>query len=138
MKHRLRFPIENKILIPFVCISLITVACFCFILYYTEYHLKIETETVNAKALVGYINADINAGGYWTDLADLLDKYQDTYPGDSLFLYDQEGRLLFGRRTPGTASWYWRTAAKTAWAGGWCISWTSGPSRPPLLRNSGT
>jgi len=101
MKHRLRFPIENKILIPFVCISLITVACFCFILYYTEYHLKIETETVNARALVGYINADINAGGYWTDPADLLDKYQNTYPGDSLFLYDQEGRLLFGRRTPG-------------------------------------
>lgn len=100
MKHRFGFNIENKILIPFVCISLVTVLCFCFILYHTEYEVKIETETLNAKALVGYINSDINAGGYWDDPAALLDKYESTYQGDSLFLFDRDGELLFGRRAP--------------------------------------
>lgn len=100
MKYRFGFNIENKILIPFVCISLVTVLCFCFILYYTEYEVKMETETLNAKALVGYINSDINAGGYWDDPAALLDKYESTYQGNSLFLYDRDGELLFGRRAP--------------------------------------
>ena len=101
MKRHLKVTIENKILIPFVCISLITVVCFCFILYQTEYNVKIEAESVNAQALVAYINSDIDAGNYWVNPSDLLEKYQKTYQGDSLFLYDSEGQLLFGRRTPG-------------------------------------
>ena len=32
--------IENKILIPFACISLATVLCFCVILYFTEFQVK--------------------------------------------------------------------------------------------------
>ena len=35
MKRHLTVTIENKILAPFVCISLITVVCFCSILYQT-------------------------------------------------------------------------------------------------------
>ncbi|MEA4954282.1 MAG: ATP-binding protein [Pseudoflavonifractor sp.] len=101
MKRPWTFPIENKILIPFVCISLITVACFCFILYRTEYDVKIETEAANAQALVDSINADINTGGYWQNPDDLLTKYEATYRGDSLFLYAQDGTALFGRRIPG-------------------------------------
>ncbi len=101
MNRPLTFPIENKILIPFVCISLITVACFCFILYRTEYDVKIETEAANAQALVDSINADINAGGYWQNPDDLLAKYEATYRGDSLFLHDQAGASLFQRRVPG-------------------------------------
>src|SRR5699024_10088334 len=34
--------IENKILIPFACISLATVLCFCAILYFTEFQVKVE------------------------------------------------------------------------------------------------
>lgn len=98
MKHRLSLNIENKILIPFVLISLVTVLCFCIILYNTEYNVKIEAESLNAQALVGYINSDIDAGGYWLDPDDLLRKYEDTYQGDSLFLYNARGELLFGRR----------------------------------------
>lgn len=101
MKRHLTVTIENKILAPFVCISLITVVCFCWILYQTEYNVKIETESVNAKALAAYINSDINAGNYWLNPDDLLKKYEHTYQGDSLFLYDANGQLLFGRRTPG-------------------------------------
>lgn len=101
MKRHLTVTIENKILAPFVCISLITVVCFCWILYQTEYNVKIETESVNAKALAAYINSDINAGNYWLNPDDLLKKYERTYQGDSLFLYDANGQLLFGRRTPG-------------------------------------
>ena len=101
MKRHLTVTIENKILAPFVCISLITVVCFCCILYQTEYNVKIETESVNAKALAAYINSDINAGNYWLNPDDLLKKYERTYQGDSLFLYDANGQLLFGRRTPG-------------------------------------
>lgn len=98
MKRSLPFSIENKILIPFTCISIVTVICFCFILYYTEYTVKIETETVNARTLVGYINSDINVGRYWENPEDLLTKYEQTYLGNSLFLYDREGERLFGRR----------------------------------------
>lgn len=101
MRRGIRLTIEDKILIPFVCISLTAVACFCFILYQTEYNVKIETESVNAQALVAYINSDIDAGRYWENPEDLLAKYEHSYQGDSLFLYDREGGLLFGRRVPG-------------------------------------
>lgn len=101
MKGHMRVTIENKILVPFVCISLVTVVCFCLILYHTEYDVKIEAETVNAQALADYINSDIDAGNYWINPDDLLEKYQKTYQGDSLFLYAPDGSMLFGRRVPG-------------------------------------
>ena len=91
MRRQLKVTIDNKILAPFVCISLITVVCFCYILYQTEYEVKIETESVNAKALAAYINSDIDAGNYWLNPGDLLEKYERTYRGDSLFLYDSGG-----------------------------------------------
>ncbi|MCI9394716.1 MAG: HAMP domain-containing protein, partial [Oscillospiraceae bacterium] len=103
MRGKLGASIENKILVPFVCISLITVLCFCFILYRTEYSVKIRTETVNAQALVQYINADIDAGGYWTNPWDLVEKYAATYQGDSLFLYTARNEPLFSRRDLGNA-----------------------------------
>ena len=98
MMRRPSLTIENKILIPFVSISIVTVLCFCYIIYDAEYKLRIETETANAAALAGYINADIDAGGYWRDPDALLEKYEQSYRGDSLFLYDGAGRLLFSRR----------------------------------------
>ena len=103
MRGKLGASIENKILVPFVCISLITVLCFCFILYRTEYSVKIRTETVNAQALVQYINTDIDAGGYWTNPWDLVEKYAATYQGDSLFLYTARDEPLFSRRELGDA-----------------------------------
>lgn len=101
MRRGLTFSIENKILIPFVCISLAIVAGFCLILYYTEYDVKVDTEALNAKALVGYINADIDAGEYWRRPQDLLDKYEAAYQGSDLFLYDAQGGVLFSRRELG-------------------------------------
>lgn len=98
MKRKFQLTIENKILIPFVCISLITVASFCFILYRTEYSIKIESETNNAVALVDYINSDIDAGDYWKSPRELLEKYEDSYLGDSLFIMDGQGHVLFSRR----------------------------------------
>lgn len=98
---RLSFTIENKILIPFVCISMITVLAFCVITYNAEYDLRMETETANAEALGGYLTADIDAGGYWNDPMALLRKYEKSYQGTSLFLYDAEGKTLFSRRPLG-------------------------------------
>ena len=46
--------IENKILIPFACISLATVLCFCIILYFTEFQVKVETERQEAQTLIGH------------------------------------------------------------------------------------
>ncbi|MEY8402623.1 ATP-binding protein [Oscillospiraceae bacterium 44-34] len=100
-KWKISSTIENKILFPFVCISMVTVLCFCFILYRIEYDVKLRTETLNAQALVEYINADIDAGQYWKEPADLLEKYADNYRGDSLFLYGAGGELLFSRRPLG-------------------------------------
>ena len=136
MRGKLGASIENKILVPFVCISLITVLCFCFILYRTEYSVKIRTETVNAQALVQYINADIDAGGYWTNPWDLVEKYAATYQGDSLFLYTARDEPLFSRRDLGTRSWSWRTARITGWAGGCCTPWTGTRYGWSSLRNS--
>lgn len=96
-----KITIENKILIPFVCISLITVASFCYILYRTEHSIKIDTETINGAALVNYINTDIDAGSYWQHPEDLLTKYEDTYLGDSLFILDEQGKMIFSRREKG-------------------------------------
>lgn len=98
MKKKVQITIENKILIPFVCISLITVASFCFIFYRTEYSIKIDAETSNAVALVDYINFDIDAGEYWKSPEDLLKKYENSYLGDSLFILDGQGNVLFSRR----------------------------------------
>lgn len=96
-KHNL-FTIENKILLPFVCITLISVAFLCVLFYRMEYHIKLDAESVNAQALVDYINADINAGRDWADPDALLEKYRDTYLGEDLFLYDGQGQALFARR----------------------------------------
>lgn len=103
MKWKLSATIENKILIPFLCISMVTVICFCFIVYRLEYDVKLRTETMNAQALVDYVNSDINVGQYWRDPADLLEKYAGSYRGDSLFLYDARGELIFSRRALGDA-----------------------------------
>ncbi len=103
MKRVRGLSIENKILIPFVLISLVSVAGFCAVLYSTEYGVKLETETEIARSLDGYLQADINAGEFWKDPQALLEKYRSCYQGDSLFLYDSSGRLLFSRRTPGDA-----------------------------------
>ena len=56
--------IENKILIPFACISLATVLCFCIILYFTEFQVKVETERQEAQTLIGYLQADLQLEEY--------------------------------------------------------------------------
>lgn len=98
MKGRNLFSIENKILIPFVTITLIAIAGLFVVFYQMEYKIKVDSESVNAQALAAYINADIDAGGYWENPEDLLKKYEETYRGEDLFLYDREGNLLFSRR----------------------------------------
>ena len=91
-----RLDIENKILIPFVCISLATVMCFCAILYFTEYRMKLSAQRSEAETLLGYIQADLELEDYRQDPTRLLEKYQVHYNGDSLYIYDRGGRLLLG------------------------------------------
>lgn len=91
-----RLDIENKILIPFVCISLATVMCFCAILYFTEYRMKLSAQRSEAETLLGYIQADLELEDYRRDPTRLLEKYQAHYNGDSLYIYDRGGRLLLG------------------------------------------
>lgn len=91
-----RLDIENKILIPFVCISLATVMCFCAILYFTEYRMKLGAQRSEAETLLGYIQADLELEDYRQDPTRLLEKYQAHYNGDSLYIYDRDGRLLLG------------------------------------------
>lgn len=91
-----RLDIENKILIPFVCISLATVMCFCAILYFTEYRMKLSAQRSEAETLLGYIQADLELEDYRQDPTRLLEKYQAHYNGDSLYIYDRGGHLLLG------------------------------------------
>lgn len=95
---RPRLDIENKILIPFVCISLATMMCFCAILYFTEYRVKVAAERESARTLMGYIKADLELEDYRQDPARLLEKYRDHYSGSSLFIYDRDGTLLLGQQ----------------------------------------
>lgn len=95
--RRPRMDIENKILIPFVSISLAIVVCFCAILYFTEYRMKVAGERENAQTLIGYIQADLELADYRRDPAKLLEKYRSHYKGDSLFICDENGDLLLGQ-----------------------------------------
>lgn len=100
MKKKLEnvFSIENKILFPFVSITLVAITCLCVVFYRMEYNIKLEVEASNARALVGYINTDIDAGGYWQEPDALLWKYERCYQGVDLFLYDASGEPIFARR----------------------------------------
>ena len=98
--RRPRPDIENKILIPFVCISLATVICFCAILYFTEYRVKLAAERQSAQTLIGYIQSDLELEVYRQSPARLLEKYRDHYRGTGLFIYDREGNLLLGQEDP--------------------------------------
>ena len=100
MKKKLEnvFSIENKILFPFVSITLVAITCLCVVFYRMEYNIKLEVEASNARALVGYINTDIDAGGYWQEPDALLWKYERCYQGVDLFLYDASGETIFARR----------------------------------------
>lgn len=95
--RRPRMDIENKILIPFVCISLAIVVCFCAILYFTEYRMKVAGEGQNAQTLLGYIQSDLELEDYRKNPEKLLEKYRSHYSGDSLFIYDGDGNLLLGQ-----------------------------------------
>ena len=88
--------IENKILIPFACISLATVLCFCVILYFTEFQVKVEAERQEAQTLIGYLQADLQLEEYRREPERLLDKYREDYRGNLLFIYGRDGALLMG------------------------------------------
>ena len=98
MTRRFRMSIENRILIPFVSIILIVIIGISMIFFVTEYQVMLQSAKTEGDALTSYLNADINAGEFWKDPAALLKKYEDAYPGDALFIYDEAGNCLFGRR----------------------------------------
>ena len=73
--------IENKILIPFACISLATVLCFCVILYFTEFQVKVEAERQEALAQFGL---SINLPKMKTDLERYKIHYDNWFYESSL------------------------------------------------------
>ena len=98
MTRRFRMSIENRILIPFVSIILIVIIGISMIFFVTEYQVMLQSAKTEGEALTSYLNADINVGEFWKDPEALLQKYEDAYPGDALFIYDEAGNCLFGRR----------------------------------------
>lgn len=98
MIRRFRMSIENRILIPLVSIVLIVMLGFGTIFFVTEYQVFLRAGQEQGTALAGYINADIDAGGFWADPDALLQKYEDCYKGDELFIYAPDGTRLYGRR----------------------------------------
>ncbi len=96
LRRLFHLDIENKILLPFAGISLLTVLCFCVILYFTEYQVKVETERQEIQALMGYLQADLQLEEYQRHPQLLLEKYRSDYRGDRLFIYDSSGTMLLG------------------------------------------
>ena len=87
LRRMLPLDIENKILIPFAAISLATVVCFCIILYFTEFQVKVETQRQEAQTLLHYLQADLELEEYRREPERLLDKYREDYRSDCLFIY---------------------------------------------------
>ena len=98
MIRRFRMSIENRILIPLVSIVLIVMIGFGTVFFITEYQVFLRSGQEQGTALVRNLNADIDAGGFWTDPDALLEKYEDCYRGEALFIYAPDGTRLFGRR----------------------------------------
>lgn len=98
MKWKKYFTIENKILIPFVAITLLASISFLIMFYQMEYRLKLDTERISALSVVDYINADINEDMDQVQPDQLLRKYQESYHGKNLFLFDEKGNLMFSAR----------------------------------------
>ena len=96
LRRMLPLDIENKILIPFAAISLATVVCFCIILYFTEFQVKVETQRQEAQTLLHYLQADLELEEYRREPERLLDKYREDYRSDCLFIYGPAGQLLMG------------------------------------------
>ena len=96
LRRMLPLDIENKILIPFAAISLATVVCFCIILYFTEFQVKVETQRQEAQTLLHYLQADLELEEYRREPERLLDKYREDYRSDCLFIYGPTGQLLMG------------------------------------------
>ena len=92
----IRMDIENRILIPFVCISLATVICFCAILYFTQYTKMLDTQQAEAEAMLGYIRSDLELEDYRQQPERLLEKYRSHYSGNNLYIRDRTGELLLG------------------------------------------
>ena len=96
LRRMLPLDIENKILIPFAAISLATVVCFCIILYFTEFQVKVETQRQEAQTLLHYLQTDLELEEYRREPERLLDKYREDYRSDCLFIYGPAGQLLMG------------------------------------------
>ena len=132
--RRPRMDIENKILIPFVCISLATVICFCAILYFTEYRVKVAAERENASTLIGYIQADLELEDYRQDPKKLSTAIT-TREIACLSMMSRENfcweSLAWMLRT-----WrYWPRPPIPSWAGRYHTAWITVPCRSGSLRN---
>ncbi|MGP1349567.1 MAG: sensor histidine kinase [Stomatobaculum sp.] len=98
---RLRFSIENKILLPFVSITLISILAFCLIFFFTEYQLKLNAETAAAQTLTETLNIEIDRSADPDEALQLLRRDPRFSASRNLFLYDRHGIPLFAPRAAG-------------------------------------
>lgn len=98
---RLRFSIENKILIPFVSITLVCILAFCLIFFFTEYQLKLQAESANARTMSAALNAEINRSSHSSAITELLERNALFRDSENLFLYDSKGEPVLSPRSFG-------------------------------------
>ncbi|WP_180950342.1 sensor histidine kinase [Pygmaiobacter massiliensis] len=94
-KLRLKLTIENKILIPFLAISMLSILCFGIILYYNGYTVKMSNNLESANTLVRYIETDLDTMLPLTDSDALLEKYHDL-GHERIEIFDENGVSLLG------------------------------------------
>ena len=94
-KLRLKLTIENKILIPFLAISMLSILCFGIILYYNGYTVKMSNNLESANTLVRYIETDLDTMLPLTDSDAILEKYHDL-GHERIEIFDENGVSLLG------------------------------------------
>ncbi|MEG1932043.1 MAG: hypothetical protein RR075_02925, partial [Pygmaiobacter sp.] len=92
---KLRLNIENKILLPFLALSMLSILCFGGILFYSGYNQKMNQNLTSANHLVRYVEEDINTLSQLADEETIVQKYR-RLGQEALYLFDASGEPLLG------------------------------------------
>lgn len=93
MRFKFRWTIENKILVPFLLITLLTILAFGAIIYYTGYTIKADKELELAQIHITYIESDINSLCATLDATEIAQKYQNMRE-DNIVIYSGSGEVI--------------------------------------------
>ena len=123
MKHiKLRLDIENKILLPFLIISVLFTVIFSGILFYTGYRGQLETAQLNARLLLESVTSEIEHDSITSSKQTILRTYA-ARADKGLFIYDTDGTPLLSGGTRENIGQQWVLLSRSDNRYGWTLSY---------------